>query len=120
MLETSFTANGQGKVSEPLFTVTARNRSQVAFELRSFSLDLVGKDKQALLVGGTLIDTRLPHVLTYRRSASVSGSYPELAKALMDKNIKPPVVIRGMVKDAIGDKFFSKEQTWDFSEYLPS
>ena len=110
--------SGHGNVSEPYFTVTAKNRSHVDFELQSFSLDVIGADIHIWLVGGTLMDTRLPHVLTFRRSASVSGPYRGLARTLADRDIQPPITIRGMVRDALGDKFFSEEQTWDFSSWL--
>jgi hypothetical protein len=119
-LDTSLFSNGLGEVSEPHFTVTAKNRSQVEFELRAFGLDLVGNEKDVWLVGGSPIDTRLPYVLGFRRSASVSGAYQGLAKALADQGIQSPVVMRGMVRDALGDKFFSEERTtWDFSSFLP-
>ncbi len=107
-----------GDISEPHFTVTAGNRTQVEFELRSFGLDLVGTGKQVAMVGGGMHDTRLPCLLPYRRSASVSGSYRDIAKSLSAAGIASPVVIRGKVRDSLGDAFYSQEQSWDFSEWL--
>lgn len=117
-LDTSLFPNGL-EVSEPYFTVTAKNRNPtVEYELNSFGVDLMNTDKVMWLVGGNPHDTQLPHVLPFRRRASMYGGYKALAEAVQKQGLPSPVSIRGVVVDALGDRFYSEEKSWDFSQWL--
>ncbi len=108
----------RGEVSEPYFTVTAKNRGATEYELHSFGIDLLHTDKVMTLAGGNPHDTRLPHVLQFRRRASVSGTFKSLAEALQSLGLPNPVKIRGFVVDALGDRFYGDVLAWDYQQWL--